>query len=77
MHRNKSPLPVVICLVIVAAIVGIGGFFINRYSPTGKFCNVLYLWPKPEEGAGDSHDCAAIAADYQPSHFSGFSAAFC
>ena len=36
MHRNKSPLPVVICLVIVAAIVGIGGFFINRYSPTGK-----------------------------------------
>lgn len=39
MHRNKSPLPVVICLVIVAAIVGIGGFFINRYSPTGKKMN--------------------------------------
>lgn len=49
----------------------------ERYSPTGKFCNVLYLWSEPEEGAGDSHDCAAIAADYQPSHFSGFSAAFC
>ena len=37
MHRNKSPLPVVICLVIVAAIRRDWlDFLSNRYSPTGK-----------------------------------------
>ena len=50
MHRNKSPLPVVICLVIVAAIVGIGGFFINRYSPTGKKMNKMCIRDSPGTG---------------------------
>ena len=33
MQRKRSPLPLIICLVIVAGIIGIGSFFINRYTP--------------------------------------------
>ena len=34
MQKRRSPLPIIICLVIIAAIIGIGSFFINRYTPT-------------------------------------------
>lgn len=39
MQKRRSPLPIIICLVIIAAIIGIGGFFINRYTPTDTEMN--------------------------------------
>ena len=39
MQKRRSPLPIIICLVIIAAIIGIGSFFINRYTPTDTEMN--------------------------------------
>lgn len=39
MQKRRSPLPIIICLVIIAAIIGIGGFFIDRYTPTDTEMN--------------------------------------
>lgn len=36
MRKKKSPVPVVVSLLAAAVIVGIGGFAMNRYAPTGK-----------------------------------------
>jgi spore germination protein YaaH len=34
MQGRRSPLPIIICLAVVVAAIGIGSFFINRYAPT-------------------------------------------
>ncbi len=36
MRKKKSPVPVLVSLIAAAVIVGIGGFAVNRYAPTGK-----------------------------------------
>ena len=57
MQRRKSPQAVIIVLVMIAAIIGIGGFFINRYSPAGKYMN------KSEYYGLSSGDQAALIVD--------------
>ena len=36
MGKKKSPVPVVVSIIAAAVIVGIGGFALNRYAPTGE-----------------------------------------
>ena len=58
MSKKKSPVPVIAGLLAAAVIVGIGGFAVNRYAPTGK-----HMDKKEYYGLTDDSQAALVVDD--------------
>ena len=58
MRKKKSPVPVAAGLLAAAVLVGIGGFALNRYAPTGEHMDKMEYY-----GLTDESQAALVVDD--------------
>ena len=58
MRKKKSPVPVAAGLLAAAVLVGIGGFALNRYAPTGEHMDKMEYY-----GLTDENQAALVVDD--------------